>query len=548
MHIKFLAHGAGDPKKAAAYLLAERDHLGNVRADVRVLRGHPKMVAELAASLNFSQRYTSGVIAWAPEDKPRAEQIDAVLDDFERVAFAGLDPEQYCWTAVQHVEENGSTHLHVLIARIELSTGKALNIAPPGWQHTFDPLRDYWNWSAGWARPDDPERARSLSKGHEHLIDAAALRTGSLPPSTVKEQIHEFILGRIESGLVTDRAGVIASLAEIGEINRQGKDYLSIRVDGLDKPIRFKGAIYAESFDARIAAEIGRENGSRPATGRNIDPERAEHARRALDAAIERRTEYHARRYRKPPEPTPDADPARDRTTNPTLEPNLEPTPAASPEFEPADRTVLAQTPTDWPEHLIGHLCRELGADSLLQPPDHPANPTEGSIESTDQRTTTQPEPDPSQNLGHQLPTKRPGAIPGSAPRHDRLHWLDGWYTASHQAWQQFKQKLGALYERISPTLDRWLTTTVEAIRRGHAAAGNAEQTATTTSQQLERTNHLLGQTSANLDRHTEQLKQRLTEQQQHKNRIIWMTDPEPPTVDKKEPTPKRMPGLGWER
>ena len=44
-------------------------------------------------------RYTSGVIAWAPEDELTDKQIGAVLDAFEETAWAGLEPDRYAWAA-----------------------------------------------------------------------------------------------------------------------------------------------------------------------------------------------------------------------------------------------------------------------------------------------------------------------------------------------------------------------------------------------------------------------------------------------------------------
>ena len=78
MHIKFLARGTGSAAAAADYLLGERDATGNPREGVEVLRGNPDMVAAVADSLDFEHRYTSGVIAWAPDDQPTDEQIEAV--------------------------------------------------------------------------------------------------------------------------------------------------------------------------------------------------------------------------------------------------------------------------------------------------------------------------------------------------------------------------------------------------------------------------------------------------------------------------------------
>ena len=63
-------------------------------------RGNPDMVAAVADSLDFERKYRSAVIAWAPEDRPTDEQIEAVLDEFEKTAWAGLEPDRYAWTAV----------------------------------------------------------------------------------------------------------------------------------------------------------------------------------------------------------------------------------------------------------------------------------------------------------------------------------------------------------------------------------------------------------------------------------------------------------------
>ena len=104
MHIKFLARGTGSAREAANYLLGERDAAGKPREGVEVLRGNPDMVAAVADSLDFEHRYTSGVIAWAPDDQPTDEHIESVVDEFEKTAWAGLEPDRYAWTAVLTVK------------------------------------------------------------------------------------------------------------------------------------------------------------------------------------------------------------------------------------------------------------------------------------------------------------------------------------------------------------------------------------------------------------------------------------------------------------
>ena len=178
MHLKFLPHGKGSAGAAVDYLVGERDAEGQEREGVEVLRGNPDIVAAVADSLEFERKYTSAVIAWAPDDRPTGEQIEAVLDEFEKTAWAGLEPDRYAWTAVLHRERGGGVHAHILAAQCDLQTGRSLNIAPPGWQRTFDPLRDAFNHEYSWSRPDDPARARAQRPGHLAYIVASKLRAG----------------------------------------------------------------------------------------------------------------------------------------------------------------------------------------------------------------------------------------------------------------------------------------------------------------------------------------------------------------------------------
>ena len=125
MHVEFIARGTGLARAAVDYLLGERDAAGKLRDGVEVRRGDPDMVAAVADSLEFEHKYTSGVIAWAPEDRPTDAQIEAVLDKFEQTAWAGLEPDRYAWRAVEHRERGGGVHVHVLAARCDLQTGKS---------------------------------------------------------------------------------------------------------------------------------------------------------------------------------------------------------------------------------------------------------------------------------------------------------------------------------------------------------------------------------------------------------------------------------------
>ena len=226
-------------------------------------------------------------------------QIGAVLDAFEETAWAGLEPDRYAWAAVVHRERDGGVHVHVLAARCDLETGRSLNIAPPGWQKTFDPLRDAFNAEEGWSRPDDPALARVQQPGHRAYVEAAHLRAGLALEPAPRDLIRDYLLQRVEHGTVRNRADVVAALREAGlEVPRLGKDYLTALDPTTGDRWRLKGELYAHDFKReRLDRAIAETAGERTPGDRGIDRERARAARRELAARCEQRAAYHRSRY-----------------------------------------------------------------------------------------------------------------------------------------------------------------------------------------------------------------------------------------------------------
>lgn len=500
MHVKWLKHGAGDARKATGYVLAERDHQGIERAGVAVLRGDPEQVATVANSLDFARRYSSGVIAWAKDDAPTPEQIQQTLDEFERVTFAGLGADRVAWTAVQHTEADGSIHMHVLVARVDLATGRAFNPAPPGWQKTYDPLRDALNYEMGWARPDDPARARLVQPGYEALAGAAAIKAG-LTATGAKEQITVWLSQRIEAGLVSDRAGIVASLAELGEITREGKDYVSVRPEGFSKPIRLKGVIYEQQFNAESSGDFGRKANGRQAASRGPDEARARRARAELQEAIRRRAEYNAERYRirvaraseQYQEGDREADQAAERITS---EREGRSGGAASP-----DTARMAEAVGAVPEPLAGHLRRELGADAVAVSQHAEQTRDAGSAGAADRAAAPDAGADRSTDMGRGDAPGQQRPIFDTAAGRGAGHWLDVWAGAAAAAGSKAWERLRGAYDRAREAIGRWIAETVRAVRAGHEAAGGAELALATASASLGRAGVELNQGTWQLER-----------------------------------------------
>ena len=430
MHVKVLPRGKGSAGVAVDYLVGERDAEGLRREGVEVLRGNPDMVAAVADSLEFERKYTSVVIAWAPDDRPTDEQIEAVLDEFEKTAWAGLEPDRYAWTAVLHRERGGGVHAHILAAQCNLETGRSLNIAPPGWQRTFDPLRDAFNHEHGWSRPDDPARARAQQPGHRAYIEAAKLRAGLEHEADPRELIRDHLVQRVEHGAVRSRADVVSALEDVGlDVPRQGKDYITARDPDSGKRWRLRGALYERDFEPeRLDLPAAKPAGDRPEADRGDGRARAQAAWRELERRQKRRAALHRGRYG-----------GGDRADARAAAEGLAPAPRGRP--EPFSRVQR----------------RELGDDALVVEEHRSPARGNGNAEPAGR----------GDDLGRDAAGDRGGSVRGAAVRHTGQSALDRARSACREAIERVRE----LYDRLGTAADGRLGEVVRAVRDGTAAA-----------------------------------------------------------------------------
>jgi len=394
MHISFNSHGKGSAKSAANYLLQEKDSKGQVREAVEVLRGDPHLVADTADSLPFVHRYTSGVIAFHADDKPTQVQIDTVLNDFERVAFAGLEADQYSYTAVRH-DEPDSCHIHILAARCELKTGKSLNIAPPGWQHTYDALRDMHNARNGWVRP---EIAKNLTKERE-TYDKPTYETRKQADRAIEDWLTE----RVVRGEINDHRDVLAALSEIADSvkpsgSRAKTPYIAVKLPEFDKNIRLKGALYEREFSSEALRSPTSEARSRYGQDRGIDLERASEASKQLESAIERRAGHNQSRYC-----------------------------IDGPEPQNAREATYSLAGADGSKRLDRHLRGHLGADYVQPEPDR------GRTEAP---------------TGYGIPEESPNMVASVEVRRDVVHPDRAGFSDIRRGWEELPGYQGAVDDR----------------------------------------------------------------------------------------------------
>jgi hypothetical protein len=304
MLIKFFRNGKGAGSGPVGYLVADkvlayddnrdliRDADGQPMTVTReplpeVLRGNPERTEALIDASRHQWTYRAGVISFAATDAPTEAQQDEVMDGFERLAFAGLDPTQYEVLWVRHTHED-RVELHFCTPRLELTSGRSLNIAPPGYQNAFDSLRDVMNQRHSWGDPMELERTQEV----RDTVETPTRAQG-------RDELHTWLQDQISVGLITDRASMVDALADAGfNIPRAGKAYLTAQDPDTGERWRLKGEIFHEDWQADPAErEVERGTGHDPAGLRRLDGIPARELQERFEQNCDHRASYNRERY-----------------------------------------------------------------------------------------------------------------------------------------------------------------------------------------------------------------------------------------------------------
>ena len=345
MIVGFSGRGTGCGSGPTEYL-TDDSRKGREHEPPQIVRGDPEQTRDLIDSLDFKHKYTSGVLSFSPNEKITPEMEDAIIERFEKVAFSGLEPDQYNILWVRHTHA-GHHELHFVTPRVELSTGKSFNIKPPGQlaQDTFDDFRSEINARYGLSDPTDPNRARNVSTpNHELKMAAEARRNGEKPLDDIRQLVDGVLTERAAQGLIRSRSDVLEHVKELGfEVKREGKDYITVAEPESGGRWRLKGELYARDYEPsrtlERAEEARKRDYSRP------DGRAAKDYADRVERHIERRAGYNQNRYSKP---------------------------------KPKHRLETYQKPivctnACQPSNLSRHLQRELGNDALLFESSHGA-------------------------------------------------------------------------------------------------------------------------------------------------------------------------------
>ncbi|TCP10792.1 relaxase/mobilization nuclease-like protein [Bisgaardia hudsonensis] len=268
---------ASSCKACVDYLLKKPDDTA------QILQGDPRLSQEIADSLQFKNTYTAGCLSF---EEPNISEKDKrkIMASFEKAIFAGLEPEQYNISWVQHTDK-GRLELNFVIPNVELTSGKRLQ---PYYDKADRPIVENFkqviNSIYGLSDPNDPTKKQNMVTKQEL-------------PSNKKQALEAITDGLstlAKAGHINNRQDVIKALENAGfEIARITPKNISIKTDGQN--LRLKGAFYEQDF--RFSKELPADIEERARQYKRDNWERYQTARKKLDRAITKRQQEFSRKY-----------------------------------------------------------------------------------------------------------------------------------------------------------------------------------------------------------------------------------------------------------
>ncbi|WP_341847900.1 relaxase/mobilization nuclease domain-containing protein [Helicobacter pylori] len=244
MLVKFwgINQGGGDGDGSVNYLLNERVKQGTAR----VLKGDANLTKSLLLSLTQKHKACVGCLSFEEPDIDENLKHE-LIESFENALLTEKMQGRYNILWVEHTDK-GRLELNFVIPRIDLITQKAFT----PYYHSADITRidiwkDYTNLKHAFTNPKDLEKQNTIQHHNTKTPQGKEL----LETYEKLDKLIQDNLGK----LFNSREDIIIFLkANQCEVNRQGKDYISVKLPNEPKAKRLKGFYYHETF--RTIADI----------------------------------------------------------------------------------------------------------------------------------------------------------------------------------------------------------------------------------------------------------------------------------------------------
>lgn len=244
MLVKFwgINQGGGDGDGSVNYLLNERVEQGTAK----VLKGDANLTKSLLLSLTQKHKACVGCLSFEEPDIDENLKHE-LIESFETTLLTEKMQGRYNILWVEHTDK-GRLELNFVIPRIDLITQKAFT----PYYHSADITRidiwkDYTNLKHAFTNPKDLEKQNTIQHHNTKTPQGKELLE-------TYEKLDKLIQDNLGT-LFNSRDDIINFLkANQCEVNRQGKDYISVKLPNEPKSKRLKGFYYHETF--RTIADI----------------------------------------------------------------------------------------------------------------------------------------------------------------------------------------------------------------------------------------------------------------------------------------------------
>ena len=293
MIVRIFRSGTSGGRSPVAYIMGDVDHAGDARSvKPEILSGDPNTTIAVIDSIQRKHKYVSGAIAFRQEENPSRDTMMEVVDRFKKTFCAGLSDDHFNSLFVLH-RDKGNAEIHFVIPSKELTTGRRMNIHPPGPRNLafFESFVSVVNHDLGYAQVvPDPLKLAFSDFDRKTPAGKKSRRDKSLA--------HDHVVSAVRSGKVKNRDDLCRYLdEELGiEVTRKGENYLSVLLPGTKKAKRLKGDLY--SSDADYATLLDQSRQAR--TPRRLTPQEYSESRDRLNAFINERAAFNTKAYLTP--------------------------------------------------------------------------------------------------------------------------------------------------------------------------------------------------------------------------------------------------------
>jgi len=234
------------------YTLRDADHNNILRESVKIIRGDPNDMTKIAENLNQKNNAIHSMLRFTKKENRELsnEQKLKILNSFIKELAIGLpNKNRLASMVVEHDSNTKNAHYHIISLKTDIESGKSYQpwVVQRGDKERFHTWNDVMTDSYGLENPDSKPRPQGKS-GSEN--------SQSKEQKKNKDYFEREINSLVESQHLQNREDVIKYLKKFhnAEITRKNDNFLSFKIPGHKRAMRFKGFLFTSAFTSLEAA------------------------------------------------------------------------------------------------------------------------------------------------------------------------------------------------------------------------------------------------------------------------------------------------------